>query len=153
MQEGIAAQCHHDPHRDRLTSPSVATITALIVCIRFSAWSKTIDRSDSNTSFVTSIPSMPNLSKMSSPTFVSRSWNAGRQCMNFTFGLPVRLDEFGVDLVRLEELDPLVPDVGILAHRDPYVRVEEVDAADPFVNISRERETRSGLVRDLRDTT
>ena len=35
-------------------------MTALIVCIRFSAWSKTIERSDSKTSSVTSRPSSPN---------------------------------------------------------------------------------------------
>ena len=35
-------------------------MTALIVCIRFSAWSNTIERSDSKTSFVTSMPSSPN---------------------------------------------------------------------------------------------
>ena len=31
----------------------------MIVCIRFSAWSKTIDAGDSNTSSVTSISAMP----------------------------------------------------------------------------------------------
>ncbi len=35
---------------------SVATITALMVCIRFSAWSKTTLAADSNTSSVTSMP-------------------------------------------------------------------------------------------------
>ena len=40
----------------RPQSPIVATMTALIVCIRFSAWSQTIERSDSKTSFVTSMP-------------------------------------------------------------------------------------------------
>ena len=44
-----------------VSSPSVATMTALIVCIRFSAWSKTIERSDSKTSSVTSRPSSPKL--------------------------------------------------------------------------------------------
>ena len=65
-------------------------MTALIVCSRFSAWSKTIECSDSKTSSVTSRPSMPYSWKMSSPTFVSRLWNAGRQCMNLTVGLLVR---------------------------------------------------------------
>lgn len=41
-------------------SPRVATITAFIVCILFSASSKTIEFSDSKTSSVTSIPSRPN---------------------------------------------------------------------------------------------
>ena len=43
-------------------SPSVATITALMVCMRFSAWSKTIECSDSKTSSVTSSASRPNSS-------------------------------------------------------------------------------------------
>ena len=69
--------------------PSVATMMALMVCRRFSAWSKTIECSDSKTSSVTSSPSMPYSWKISSPTSVSRLWNAGRQCMNLTSGLPV----------------------------------------------------------------
>jgi hypothetical protein len=40
--------------------PRVATITALIVCKRFSASSKTMECFDSKTSSVTSIPSRPN---------------------------------------------------------------------------------------------
>ena len=32
---------------------------------------------------------MPNLRSISLPTSVSALWNAGRQCMNFTSGLPV----------------------------------------------------------------
>ena len=56
-------------------------------------------------------PVSPKRSKISSPTSVSRSWNAGRQCMNLTAGLPVRPSSVAVDLVRREQLDPLVPDV------------------------------------------
>ncbi len=40
----------------------VAAMTALMVCIRFSASSKTMDASLSKTSSVTSMQSMPNLS-------------------------------------------------------------------------------------------
>ena len=43
-------------------TPSVAIITALMVCIRFSASSKTTDCSDSNTSSVTSSSLIPNFS-------------------------------------------------------------------------------------------
>lgn len=43
-------------------SPKVATITALIVCIRFSASSNTIEFSLSKTSSVTSKPSILNFS-------------------------------------------------------------------------------------------
>ena len=37
-------------------------MTALMVCIRFSAWSKTIEAGDSKTSSVTSSASRPRLS-------------------------------------------------------------------------------------------
>ena len=43
----------------KVYAPSVAAITALIVCMRFSASSKTLDCADSNTSSVTSISSSP----------------------------------------------------------------------------------------------
>lgn len=46
-------------------------MTALMVCRRFSAWSNTIDAGDSNTSSVTSGPSMPKPWKICS-TLVSR---------------------------------------------------------------------------------
>ena len=42
-----------------LSPPIVATSTALIVCIRFSAWSNTIEAGDSNTSSVTSSSASP----------------------------------------------------------------------------------------------
>ena len=60
-------------------APSVAAITALIVCMRFSASSNTRDRSDSNTSSVTSSSVKPYFSPCSLPIFVLRSWKAGRQ--------------------------------------------------------------------------
>jgi len=44
------------------STANVAAITALMVCIRFSASSKTMERSLSKTWSVTSIQSMPNLS-------------------------------------------------------------------------------------------
>src|SRR6516165_2188649 len=51
--------------------PRVATRTALIVCIRFSASSNTIEAGDSNTSSVTSSAFRPYFSYRSSPTLVS----------------------------------------------------------------------------------
>ena len=51
FQERVAAQ-RGDHLHDRL--PRVATMTALIVCIRFSAWSNTTEAGDSKTSSVTS---------------------------------------------------------------------------------------------------
>lgn len=50
--------------------PRVATITAFIVCILFSASSNTNEYSLSNTSLVTSIHSSPYLSYICSPTLV-----------------------------------------------------------------------------------
>lgn len=49
-------------------------MTALMVCIRFSASSKTMERSDSKTSSVTSMALRPNFSPISLPTFVLWSW-------------------------------------------------------------------------------
>ena len=46
----------------RRQSPSAATITALIVCIRFSAWSNTMLAGLSNTSSVTYTPFKPKVS-------------------------------------------------------------------------------------------
>lgn len=63
----------------------VAAITALMVCILFSASSKTMDCALSKTSSVTSMLSLPNFSPISLPTVVLRSWNAGKQCMKTAF--------------------------------------------------------------------
>ena len=49
-------------------------MTALMVCIRFSASSKTMEAGDSNTSSVTSMASRPNFSPISLPTLVLWSW-------------------------------------------------------------------------------
>jgi len=54
------------------SSPSVATITALMVCMRFSASSNTTLCCDSKTSSVTSFP-----------------LTAGRQCMKMVLSFPV----------------------------------------------------------------
>ena len=49
-------------------------MTALMVCIRFSASSKTMEAGDSNTSSVTYMASRPNFSPISFPTLVLWSW-------------------------------------------------------------------------------
>ena len=67
----------------------VATRIALMVCIRFSAWSKTTERSDSKTASETSRNSRPWRAWISRPTSVPRSWKAGRQCRKVACGLPV----------------------------------------------------------------
>ena len=74
---------------------------------------------------------MPVCSMISRPTVVFGSWNAGRQCMNFTFGLPVASSSAAVHLVGRQQLHPLRPDVLRLTHRDPHVGVDEVDARRP----------------------
>ena len=51
LEQGVAAQGDDDPH---VSSTEVATMAALMVCSRFSAWSKTIEAGDSKTSSVTS---------------------------------------------------------------------------------------------------
>ena len=51
FEQGVAAHRDHDAHRQ---SPMVATMAALMVWRRFSAWSKTIEAGDSKTSSVTS---------------------------------------------------------------------------------------------------
>ena len=55
-QERVAPECDDDAHAQLA---SVATMTALIVCIRFSASSKTTEAGDSKTSSVTSSASSP----------------------------------------------------------------------------------------------
>ena len=66
-------------------------MTALIVCMRFSASSKTTDCGPANTSSVTSISVMPNLSAISLPIVVFVSWNDGRQCMNMASGFAMAI--------------------------------------------------------------
>ena len=53
-----------------------------------------------------------------------------------------------VDLVRRQQLDPLLPHALVLAHRDPDVGVEEVDAGDALVDVVGEREPGTGLLGD-----
>ena len=48
-----------------------------MACMRFSAWSKTIEAGPSNTSSVTSMHVMPNACAISVPTAVCVLWNAG----------------------------------------------------------------------------
>ena len=59
FQQGIAAERGDHPHAG---SPIVATMAALMVCSRFSAWSNTMEAGDSKTSSVTSSASSPRLS-------------------------------------------------------------------------------------------
>ena len=123
----------------------VATIIALIVCIRFSAWSKTIEASTRRRRRSPRAPSRPNRSYTSIADGVSRSWNAGRQCMNLTRGFPVARKHFRVDLVRREQLDPLGPDLLGLTHRHPHIGVDEVDAVHSLSHVLGEHDPGTGL--------
>ena len=63
---------------------------ALMVCSRFSAWSKTIEAGGLE-DLVGDLERRrgPTSRRCVSPTSVSRLWSAGRQCRNFTSGFPV----------------------------------------------------------------
>ena len=58
LEQGVSAEGHYDAHA---WPGSVAIMRALIVCIRFSAWSNTTEAGDSKTSSVTSSASSPRL--------------------------------------------------------------------------------------------
>jgi hypothetical protein len=98
LDRAAKARCRLAPRPRASHWPIVATRTALIVCILFSAWSKTTDALLSNTSSVTSMQSMPNFWNVASPTSVSRLWKAGRQCRNLV-RVAGHLHEFRGDLV------------------------------------------------------
>ena len=61
-------------------------MTALIVCMRFSASSITLEAADVKTSSETSISVTPNLAATSAPIVVFASWKEGRQCMKIASG-------------------------------------------------------------------
>src|SRR5690242_1045618 len=73
---------------------------------------------------------MPVCSMISRPMVVLPSWNAGRQCMNFTRALPVaaRLD----DLVRSEEADAFsqMSRASLGSRRAPVGRVTRTSCRD-----------------------
>src|SRR5579875_2889861 len=78
FQKGVTAEGDKQPHP---AAPRMATIRALMVWSRFSAWSKTTEAGDSKTSSVTSSPPKPKVARSSLPVDVSLSCRAGRQCM------------------------------------------------------------------------
>ena len=70
VPQGVAAEGGDDPHD--CSGGMVATMAALTVCIRFSAWSKTMDAEDWKMSSVTSSASSANFSQIWRPVAVSR---------------------------------------------------------------------------------
>ena len=64
-------------------------------------------------------------------------------------GIAGGLDQLGVDLVRAQQGDALVPDLLGLAHRDPHVGVEEVDSLDAFCSVVGDENMSSTLLRQL----
>ena len=137
-EQGVAAQGDDDAHRCGPQSPIVATRTALIVCIRFSAWSNTIDAGrledlvgDLHLGDAEVLEHL--LADLGVPV-VER-----RQAVHElrVAGLPVAAIARRVDLVRREQLDALRPDLLGLAHRDPHVGVQVVGALDALRRPSR----------------
>ena len=107
----------------------VATRTALIVCIRFSASSKTTECADSKTSSVTSSESRPWLLVDLAADLGARGrGRPGRQCRNLTSGVAGGPQDVHGHGVRRERRDALVPDLLGLTHGDPDVGGDEVGA-------------------------
>src|ERR671912_445180 len=63
-------------------------------------------------------------------------------------GVPGPADHVGVHLVGLEELDPLLPHALVLAHRDPHVGIEVIDAIHALVHVLGEGQPGPGLLGD-----
>jgi hypothetical protein len=59
--------------------------------------------------------------------------------------LPLAFISVHVDLVLEQQIDALLPHFLRLAHRDPHVGVDEVDAVDRFLGIVGDGELRAGL--------
>src|SRR5262249_37870784 len=106
----------------------VATIAALMVCSRFSAWSNTTEAGDSKTSSVTSSRAGPRL---------SIDWRAdpglgfvrgGRAVLDLPLRVPGGRHSLRVPLVGQQLVDPLTPLIGGLPHRQPHVGVQVVRA-------------------------
>ena len=117
---------------------------ALMVYGRFSAWSKARCCVEENTSSVTSRPSvMPVRSATSRPPRCGCHWNAGRQCMNRTSGVAGRGEGLGVDLVRRQQLHPLVPDL-LPSPIETQTSVMQCRRARELGGVLGERDARAG---------
>src|SRR5436190_7925971 len=58
-------------------------------------------------------------------------------------------DQVGVDLIRLQKLDSVMPQRLVLAHREPDVSRDEIDAAYAGIDIGIDGHGRAGLIGDL----
>src|SRR5438128_12429406 len=72
----------------------------------------------------------------------------GRQAMHeLDVGVAGFPDDIHVDLVRLEQVDALLPYRLVFPHRHPDVGVEEFDAIDPLVYGACDAQARSAILR------
>ncbi len=101
-------------------------MAALIVWRRFSAWSKTIEAGDSNTSSVTSRAVEPVLFEDLLPDLGLSVVQGGQAVHELDLRVARCRHDIGVHLVGKELVDALAPFLGRLAHRQPDVGVEEV---------------------------
>ena len=103
-------------------------MTALIVCMRFSASSKTIDAGDSKTSSVTSSAVHAELLVDLLADLRVRVVERRQAVHELDVGVAGERHRLRVDLVGHEQLDALGPDLVGLAHRDPDVGEQDVAA-------------------------
>ncbi len=111
-------------HPYKTYAPRVAAMTALIVCMRFSASWKTMDCGPLKTSSVTSMASrltfLAHLLAHGGLVVV-----VGGQAVHEHGGLGLR-HQLGVDLIGGQGVDALGPDFHRLAHADPHVGVDDI---------------------------
>ena len=103
-------------------------MTALIVCMRFSASSKTSDAGDSKTSSVTSSAVQPELLEDLLADLGVRVVERRQAVHELHVRIAGQLHRLGVHLIGEQQRDALLPDVVGLAHRDPDVGEQEVGA-------------------------
>ena len=127
-EQRVPAECDDDAHRQL---PSVATMTALIVCSRFSASSKTSEAGDSKTSSVTSSAVQPELLEDLLPDLRLGVVERRQAVHELHVRVAGQRHRLGVHLVGQEQLDALRPDLVGLAHRDPDVGEQDVAALRP----------------------
>lgn len=118
---------------------SVATITALMVCMRFSAWSNTMLAADSKTSSVTSIPPCrPNSSAIFLPSVVWSSWNAAGSGGIWPQGYQSTASSC-CSPDNHAAMQCVQPIFLCFTHRHPYIGIDKVSTFNSFSYIFRQR--------------